>query len=76
MKNSDEEIVVYLQYLIAHKADCKLDRCPSCGAIQTVLDSIRYRIFEAPAAVAEPMEPASPERGTIRRRLAARQPVR
>jgi len=68
--SSDGEIVAYLQSLIDHRKQCKLEGCRLCVTLHGILDSIRYRIFqnvvypEVTISVHRSSEPSSAERIT------------
>lgn len=47
--SSDDEILLYLQSLLEHKADCQGERCSLCLALEGILEGIRYRMFSGPA---------------------------
>ena len=46
--SADDEIRLYLQSLLEHKADCQTERCSRCLALDGVLEAVRYRIFSSP----------------------------
>lgn len=46
--NADDEILLYLQFLLEHKADCQAERCSSCLALDGILECIRYQMFSGP----------------------------
>jgi len=71
--NGDDEILSYLEYLVDHKSGCNSESCPSCTALQTVIDSVRYRLFEARAILPVTTGELGLERDLPRgRRLVAR----
>ena len=46
--SAKDEILVYLQSLLAHHADCKVEQCSRCRALLGILESVRHRIFSGP----------------------------
>jgi hypothetical protein len=65
--SSNDEIVIYLDSLLEHRAGCRAERCPACFALQGILENIRYQMFSGPvfpevmiATRAEPAQDLSP----------------
>lgn len=46
--SAKDEILVYLQSLLAHHATCKVEQCSGCLALQGILESVQRRIFSGP----------------------------
>jgi len=45
MSAEDCEIANYFRGLLDHEAGCQAMNCPSCGALQRVVEAIRERLF-------------------------------
>lgn len=46
--SSNDEILIYLDSLLEHRAVCRDERCPACLSLQGILESIRYQMFSGP----------------------------
>lgn len=46
--SSNDEIVIYLDSLLEHRAGCRAEHCPACLALQGILENIRYQMFSGP----------------------------
>ena len=48
LMSSDNELKVYLQFLIDHSDECSLEACPLCASFDRVCELLRYQIFSGP----------------------------
>jgi hypothetical protein len=45
MSTEDFEIVDYFRGLLDHEAGCQSVNCPSCAAVERIVEAIRQRLF-------------------------------
>jgi|KBSSwiStaDraftv2_1062776.scaffolds.fasta_scaffold657363_2 hypothetical protein len=46
--SSNDEILIYLDSLLEHRAVCRAEHCPACLSLQGILEGIRYQMFSGP----------------------------
>jgi hypothetical protein len=48
--SSEDEVRLYLRFLLDHREQCTLEVCPSCRALQNACELFRHQIFSCSAA--------------------------
>jgi len=47
--SSEDEVSLYLRFLLDHREQCTLEVCPSCRALQNACELFRHQIFSCSA---------------------------